>query len=594
MKKDTSGFLNIYNYIYYCYLYLLFFFHYQKVKLVVIIGKSVYNKDYILWYVIGGWIFLYYAQQFVIKKFNSLYLLIFCYFFLLLFYGQQNLVLLHTYIYFLENIFFYFFGFMGIIFPFLFLNQIIFILLLLLFVVLNALLIYFNIFNNFLGVWSGVSFLRWCILVLLLIIFIFSEAFLLLLQESPLEKKDISSINDKSTHENISVDNKTVENFITTPLSSPLGESAEGKGLLFFTPQEMQEIYKTAPTKNIEEIDLREQILEILKNFHIYGIINEVLKSRTVINYFFKPKVGTKTSRIESIEEELSMELNRSVRITTNMKGIIIEVSNLQVQSFSFKDIWTSEKNNSLLPLFLGFDTFGEKVVLDLTKQPHILMCGTTGSGKSSTLHSMIHSLITTKLPTELKFVFIDPKILELSIYKNIPHLWRSIVTNLDEAQTVLESLVVEMEDRYKLISKSNKRSIVEFNKTHPLPLPYIVFCIEEFADLALYKNNNFKTLVQRLAQMGRAAGIHGIICTQRPSANVVDGVIKANFPTRVALKVANKLESRIILDTGGAERLSNPGEMIILDGTGMIRRAMAPYITEEEIIRLIKKLSEK
>jgi S-DNA-T family DNA segregation ATPase FtsK/SpoIIIE len=143
------------------------------------------------------------------------------------------------------------------------------------------------------------------------------------------------------------------------------------------------------------------------------------------------------------------------------------------------------------------------------------------------------------------------------------------------------------MEVRYKTMSKANKRSIIEYNKTYK-PLPYIVFIIEEFADFALYKNNNFSSLVQKLAQMGRAAGIHGIIATQRPSANVINGVIKANFPSRIALKVTNKLESRIILDNSGAEKLSNPGEMILMNSSGFLKRGICPYISEEEILNLI------
>ena len=215
-------------------------------------------------------------------------------------------------------------------------------------------------------------------------------------------------------------------------------------------------------------------------------------------------------------------------------------------------------------------------------------MCGTTGSGKSSTLQCLIHSLITTKSLNSFQFLFIDPKVLELSIYKSLPNLVCSIITNLDEAAKALGNLVSEMEKRYKIISQANQRSIKEYNLKSENKLPYLVCVIEEFADLALHKNHNFKNSVQRLAQMGRAAGIHLIIATQRPSVNVIDGVIKANFPARIGLKVANKMESRIILDQSGAERMSGPGEMILLDGSGLIRRVVSPYISEEEMEKLM------
>lgn len=559
--------MSILSYIFYCFTYLLCFLHYQKTKLILVVGSSMTNSDYLIIYlIIGLALFLitrYCRRTFKKKKFTVILLGIYSIF--CLFYSVQPYVFLHKYIYFFEEIFFYFFGLLGVILPLIFTNQLLFLGGLIILLSIHFICKFISINSGILGVWQFTTAKHWGFLIFLTLIYILLVIGL-----------DILNCNNtKNTDTKSSFFGKS-KKIIPKDTYKP------------FTKEDINKIYKDIPINDTPEEILIDKILEILFTFHIEGVIVDVLKSATVTNYFFKPKSGTKTSRIESIEEELSIELQRNVRVATNMKGIILEVTNLHPQSFSFKNIWTSDVGDMALPLFLGIDTFGEKVIMDLAKQPHILMCGTTGSGKSSTLHAMIHSLITIKSPEQIKFIFIDPKILELSIYKDIPHLWQNIITSLEEAENVLQTLVHEMEHRYKLMSKNNKRSILEFNKNNPNPLPYLVFCIEEFADLALYKNNSFKISVQRLAQMGRAAGIHGIICTQRPSVNVIDGVIKSNFSTRIALKVANKLESRIILDMSGAERLCNPGEMIISDNSSLPKRAIAPYITEEEIITLI------
>jgi energy-coupling factor transporter ATP-binding protein EcfA2 len=504
----------------------------------------------------------------------------------LIYYAYCPYILLHKYSYFFENIFFNFFALMGLILPLIFLNQFAFLLALIGLLSFDYLCKYFFMELNCLGVWQQCPRNHWIYLILIVVLYIVISALhdvLHMTHKKNSQEKNYSDEEEEIKKSSIKSSSKTIPSN-----TSMFRSEVKYKD---FTAEDMEAIYNTIPISKIKEEILTERILSILETFFIFGSITQVLTSASVTNYFFKPKIGTKTSRIESIEEELSIELSRNVRIAISIKGIIFEVANNQVQSFSFKNLWSSEKLTQNLPLFLGFDTFGEKIIMDLSKQPHILMCGTTGSGKSSTLHAIIHSLLTKKSPKEVQFLLIDPKILELSIYKNIPHLWQDIVTSVEEAEKKLKLLVEEMESRYKIISQHNKRSIIEFNKDSSKPFSYIVFCIEEFADLVIHKNNNFKTLVQRLAQMGRAAGIHGIICTQRPSANVVDGVIKANFPTRIALKVSNKLESRIILDMGGAERLSNPGEMIIVDSLGITRRAIAPYITEGEILRLIKRL---
>jgi hypothetical protein len=564
-----------YMYIMYIYTYIIMLLHYHKPKLILNHGVYIYHQDYVLYYILIGIVLIYFYQKlsYIKNKYYhySIYIILpsIC-----IFYALQPYIYLHKYIYFLESIFFNFLGLFGLILPLLFIHQLFFLLFLILILMMNYLFSSLHISYNILGSWNDCLIFHWMIFILILIIYIFFNLLVDILKDNTLTSKNISN--------NSIIGNKKNKILFHNQNIHPYN---------FWTEKEIDIVYRSISPNIIAENILTDELLRIFKIFQIEGDILNVLQCKTVTNYFFKPKIGTKMSRIESIEEEISIELSRRVRITSNLKGIIIEVENLNVQNFSFKDIWTNDINNMILPLFLGFNTFDEKVIIDLTKQPHILMCGTTGSGKSSTLHVLIHSIITTKLPNEVKFLLIDPKILELSVYNHIPYLWQDIITNLEDAVIALENLIIEMETRYKQISQNNKRSILEYNHNTKKYIPHIVCIIEEFADLICIKNNEFQILVQRLAQMGRAAGIHLIICTQRPSVNVINGTVKANFPTRMALRVTNKLESRIILDTNGAERLSHPGEMLVLDASGIIQRIISPYINEDEIKNLIEKI---
>lgn len=613
-KKNNFNYkyLKLLMYLQYILVYILFYFHSQKSKIIEKVSCE-FHKDYIIIFFLMSFLplllYIIYEKFFTNKKTKAqnffLYLTLTTYIFYCLFliiYKSLNLIFIYKSIYYYEQIFFNIFQFFGIGLPFIFFNQLILLAILLFFIILK----YFinSISYNLFGLWGYLSIKNLLIPVSILSIYILSSIFLDIffknkkvfkqpqketkefIEEKITDFNKINEIYNKIKDQNVEVNEEPLEDNNNKNINKPTSG---------FTREVIDKIYiniKKDPNINVKE-DLSLNILALLKTFYIEGEIFNIVPAATVTNYFFKAKSGTKTSRIESIEEELSMELNRNVRVASNIKGIVFEVANKIPNYFSFKDLYFhiddnhEDKNKYILPLFLGFDTFGENIILDLTKQPHLLMAGTTGSGKSSTLHTIIHSLIINKTSEEVKFLFIDPKILELSIYKDLPYLWKPIITSIEEGEKALEDLIKEMEIRYKTMAQFNKRSIIEYNKNYK-PFPYIVFAIEEFADLALYKNSSFKTSVQRLAQMGRAAGIHGIICTQRPSVNVIDGVIKANFPTRIALKVANKLESRIILDTSGAEKLTNPGEMIILDSSGIIKRGICPYIREEEIINLI------
>jgi S-DNA-T family DNA segregation ATPase FtsK/SpoIIIE len=607
-KTLTYKYLKPLLYLQYIFIYILLYFHNNKGKIIEKV-PSFYDKDYIFLFILISFtpvlIYIIWEKFFKTKDKICSYLIIGSYFLLCLFliiFNYLNLVFAYKKIYYYTGIFFNIFQFLGICLPFIFINQLILLLILGSFLLLKFFVN--SISYNLFGVWGYLPFSKLFMLIGILCLYILSSIFLdiffkdkqVFKKKEKLSKFTEEKINDSNKINEIynKIKEQNVEVHMEEKTEEPVSKE---ENFPIFSNEIINKIYLNVEKKfnNIE--DLSDKIINLLQTFYINGEIFNIIPAATVTNYFFKPKSGTKTSRIESVEEELSMELNRNVRVASNIKGIIFEVENKTPNYFSFKDLYfhineSPEKTNHIkskyiLPLFLGFDTFGEEIILDLTKQPHLLMAGTTGSGKSSTLHTIIHSLIVNKTSEEVKFLFIDPKILELSIYKNIPYLWKPIITSIEEGEKALEDLIKEMEMRYKTMSQCNKRSIIEYNKTYK-PFPYIVFAIEEFADLALYKNSTFKTSVQRLAQMGRAAGIHGIICTQRPSANVIDGVIKANFPTRIALKVANKLESRIILDTSGADKLSNPGEMIILDSSGITKRGICPYIREEEIINLI------
>lgn len=607
IKSTKESVIDFYRYyILYCFTYCLFYIHSFKKKVFTLVGAvEGVQKDRILYITLIVYLLSFLYKRFSLSKNSNemlkkrleqgFYILLVL---ILLVYSQIKYEFVHLGIYIWESCFFYFFGAIGLLLPLLFWNQLFFLLALLIILIVGKLFFYIGLDDQLLlGYLYTFSFKQWIFLFLSLITYIVTTAGLDILKtydRSKNTKTTASDIFEEELNEGHIINYKEVTN------SKSKKENISRK--ILFTEEIIDSIYDTKNNfgdgivETESAIDqLGTKLLKVLGNFSIHGEMYKQLKSYTVSNYFFKPQAGTKMSRIESVEEELSMEIGRNIRVTSSLQGVIFEVANEKNIGFSFKDIWEQSPTEEL-PLFIGFDSLGQRVILDLAKQPHILMCGTTGSGKSSTLQCLIHSLITSKSLDDFQFLFIDPKVLELSVYKSLPNLFCPIVTNLDSASQVLANLVEEMENRYKTISRANQRSIKEYNrKMEKEKLPYLVCVIEEFADLALMKptieqqkNNNFKNSVQRLAQMGRAAGIHLIIATQRPSVNVIDGVIKANFPTRIGLKVANKMESRIILDQSGAERMGGPGEMILLDASGISRRVIAPYISEEEIERLM------
>lgn len=351
---------------------------------------------------------------------------------------------------------------------------------------------------------------------------------------------------------------------------------------------------------NKEDLLMNSSVLEKkLLDFGIDGQVVEVNPGPVITMYEFEPAPGVKLSRIVNLSDDLALALKSgSVRIVAPLPGkstVGIEVPNYFREEVFLKEIIASEQFRALktrLPLALGKDISGNPVVADMTKMPHLLVAGATGSGKSVALNSMISSLLYSTTPADLKIVMIDPKILELSIYEGIPHLITPVITQPKEASWILQRLVEEMQRRYRVLAERGVRNIDGYNK---LPdkeetLPYIVVIVDELADLMMTAQREVEDSIARLAQMARAAGIHLILATQRPSVDVITGVIKANFPARISFKVSSKVDSRTILDGIGAEDLLDKGDMLFLQpGTSKLMRVHGAYIYDAEVGKIVE-----
>ncbi len=357
-----------------------------------------------------------------------------------------------------------------------------------------------------------------------------------------------------------------------------------------------------------EELKFTSRMLkETLETFSI-GIEGpiEYFPGPVITRYDFKPASGVKVNQIINLSDDLALALKaKRIRIIAPIPGkaaVGIEIPNKQTQFVYAKDILASKQfaNADIrLPLALGKTTFGKPYVVDLTKMPHLLVAGATGSGKSVCMNILITSLLYRLHPQQVRFILIDPKMLELSVYSGIPHLGRPVITNPKRAERVLADAVVEMESRYRKLANASVRNIEDFNKKQDSPekqLPYIVILVDELADL-LMSTNSSKTelLITRLAQMARAVGIHLVLATQRPSVDVITGLIKANFPARIAFQVSSKVDSRTILDTNGAERLLGAGDMLFLHpGHPEPTRLHGAYVTSEETDRIVSFIKDQ
>ncbi|MFC1816222.1 DNA translocase FtsK [Thermodesulfobacteriota bacterium] len=357
-----------------------------------------------------------------------------------------------------------------------------------------------------------------------------------------------------------------------------------------------------------ENLRMQSRLLEKkLDDFDVNGSVVAITPGPVITTFEYEPAPGVKINKIVNLTDDLSLALRAvSIRIVAPIPGkavIGIEIPNSVRETVRFKEVVVCsdfEKSKSKLAICLGKDIVGNPVVAELDKMPHLLIAGATGSGKSVALNTMICSLLYKSIPDDVRLIMVDPKRIELSSYDGIPHLISPVVTDVKKATNALFWAVREMERRYELLSQNNARHINQYNQKIEKEikstkeeddlkkLPFIVIIIDELADLMMVASRDVEVALTRLAQMARAAGIHLILATQRPSVDVLTGIIKANFPTRLTFQVSSKTDSRTIIDTNGAENLLGSGDMLFLPpGTAKLRRIHGAYISESEIARI-------
>ena len=391
---------------------------------------------------------------------------------------------------------------------------------------------------------------------------------------------------------------------------------------------------QTTAQVDTQALESNAKMLEgVLQDFGVKGEIIKVRPGPVVTLYELDPAPGTKTARVVSLADDIARSMSAiAVRIAVvpGRSVIGIELPNERRETVFFRDMLSSEacdKFSGKLTLALGKDISGAPVYADLARMPHLLIAGTTGSGKSVAINTMIMSLLYRHTPDDVRILMIDPKMLELSIYDGIPHLLSPVVTEPGKAVVALKWVVREMEDRYRAMSQLSVRNIAGYNQRlkeaskngkiltktiqtgfdpntgKPIyeeqeldltPLPYIVVVIDEMADLMLVAGKDVEAAVQRLAQMARAAGIHVIMATQRPSVDVITGTIKANFPTRISFQVTSKIDSRTILGEQGAEQLLGQGDMLYMAAGGRVTRVHGPFVTDEEVEEIVAHLKDQ
>ncbi|WP_407716381.1 DNA translocase FtsK 4TM domain-containing protein [Campylobacter lanienae] len=407
------------------------------------------------------------------------------------------------------------------------------------------------------------------------------------------------------------------ENLSHEPISTPSGaiilnEVAENKELLnqiekgkIEKPKDFKlptlDFLKDPPkrSKSINEAEIDQKIADLLdklRRFKIDGDVVRTYSGPVVTTFEFKPAAHVKVSKILTLQDDLAMALKaQTIRIQAPIPGkdvVGIEIPNKNIETIYLKEILQSDiyKNaKSELTLALGKDIVGDPFITDLKKLPHLLIAGTTGSGKSVGINAMVLSLLYRNSPKTLRLIMIDPKMLEFSMYNDIPHLLTPVITEPKKAIAVLANLVAEMERRYRIMSQTRTKNIESYNekmkKEGGETLPFIVVIIDELADLMMTSGKEVEFHIGRLAQMARASGIHLIVATQRPSVDVVTGLIKANLPSRISYRVGQKIDSKVILDQMGAESLLGRGDMLFTPpGSPGVVRLHAPFASEDEI----------
>ncbi len=418
-------------------------------------------------------------------------------------------------------------------------------------------------------------------------------------------KKNIIKIFSKKKNfeinENLSNEDKDISERYSKPIQEDLPFVSNDKNknqlkikfklppidyLKFPTKEERKE----SSNSNVIDKDFLEKIL---LDFGVEGKIKKISNGPVVSLNEFEPAPGVKVSKIINLAEDIARNTSsESARISTipGKNTIGIEIPKPTRENVYLSEIISENnfKNKDVkLPIALGKDISGSPITGDLSTMPHLLIAGTTGSGKSICINTIILSLLYRHSPEKCKFILIDPKMLELSTYEGIPHLLCPVITEAKKAASVLGWVVKEMESRYRLMTKEGVKNIDGYNNKHKLPMPYIVVIVDEMSDLMLVAGKEIENYVQKLSQMARAAGIHIIMATQRPSVDVITGTIKANFPTRISFQVTSKIDSRTVIGEQGAEQLLGKGDMLYMSSANRIVRIHAPYVSENEIQKI-------
>ena len=411
-----------------------------------------------------------------------------------------------------------------------------------------------------------------------------------------IRKKNTKNYSDKSEIINEYIPQDEIKSLIQGDLPFIKSESKSDTKIKFKLPSvELLKIPTKKERENSEKnISNDSEFLEkILMDFGVSGNIKKVSHGPVVTLNEFEPAAGVKVSKIINLSDDIARNTSsESARISTipGSNTVGIELPNNIRENVYLSEILENtdfKKKDIKLPIALGKSISGKPVVGDLASMPHLLIAGTTGSGKSVCINTIILSLLYRHTPDRCKFILIDPKMLELSTYEGIPHLLCPVITEAKKAASVLGWVVKEMESRYRLMTKEGVRNIDGYNLKHKLPMPYIVVVVDEMSDLMLVAGKEIENYIQKLSQMARAAGIHIIMATQRPSVDVITGTIKANFPTRISFQVTSKIDSRTILGEQGAEQLLGKGDMLYMSSANRIVRIHAPFVSDNEIEKI-------
>jgi S-DNA-T family DNA segregation ATPase FtsK/SpoIIIE len=409
-------------------------------------------------------------------------------------------------------------------------------------------------------------------------------------------KKNTKNYTDKSEIISEYIPQDEIKNLIQEDLPFIKSENKSETKIKFKLPAlDLLKIPTKKERENFEKNETHDpEFLEkILMDFGVSGNIKKVSHGPVVTLNEFEPAAGVKVSKIINLSDDIARNTSsESARIATipGSNTVGIELPNNSRENVYLSEILNNsdfKKRDVKLPIALGKNISGKPIVGDLASMPHLLIAGTTGSGKSVCINTIILSLLYRHTPDRCKFILIDPKMLELSTYEGIPHLLCPVITEAKKAASVLGWVVKEMESRYRLMTKEGVRNIDGYNAKHKLPMPYIVVVVDEMSDLMLVAGKEIENYIQKLSQMARAAGIHIIMATQRPSVDVITGTIKANFPTRISFQVTSKIDSRTILGEQGAEQLLGKGDMLFMSSANRIVRIHAPFVSDNEIEKI-------